>query len=295
MIRDKLLRIAEKIEEMGRKEPSEAPRQHQLSITRLTLMPFGILMYNLKSFFLLCCIFAPLMAILSFATNNSLICGLGGDWQERSPFGCTAPNQAVYVTFLLLRLLLITVFLKSWYRVAVKKDVVYVRELLIINIQDWKLFATILLIVAINFLPIIAMLLLMYRVPNPDWLVESAYFALVSCGFWLPFVAIRFYCIPAFVAENTKLPKLGEIFKLTADNGVKLLFSFAVMLLFCALLMLYFLSFSEFLVSQNPTAWGIVSEVLYDVVLLAVMSLLMNYSVTQKYELFSADNEEQQK
>lgn len=295
MIKDKLRRFTEKIEELGRERPSETPRPHQLSLTRLTLMPFGILMYNLKSFFLLCCVFAPLMAILAFATNNSLICGLGNDLAERSPFACAAPNHAIYVTFLLLRTLIAAVFLKSWFRIAVKGETVYIRDLLVITVQDWKLFALILLIVAVNALPFLSILLLVYRVPNPDWVIESAYFALVSCGLWLPFVAIRLYCIPAFVAENVKLPPLREIMKLTADNGLKLLFSFSVVIVFCALLLLYFLEFGNLLISYNPFVFGIVSEVLYDMMFLGIMSLLLNYSATQQHELFGSETDKNEK
>ena len=289
MMKDKLRRFVEKIEETGRPRPSETSKPHKFSVVRLTFMPFGILAHNFKSFFLLCCVFAPLMAILAFATNNSLICGLGDDMAEQSPFACAAPNNAVYVTFLLLRLLNIGVFLKSWYRVAVKGETVYVRDLLVINAQDWKLFALLLFIMFLNVLPFFSLMLLVNRVPNPDWQVESLYFAVVSCGFWLPFVALRFYCIPAFVVENSKLPSMKQIIHLTADNGLKQLFSFVVVVVFCTLLMLYFMNFSNFLIAENPFVFGILGEVLYDMVLLALMTLLLNYSVTLRQEMFAAD------
>ena len=289
MMKEKLFRWVEKIENAKTEVSMEKTQKNKMSLNNLSSLPFSILIRNWKPFFTMAAVFAPIMAVLSFSTHNSLICGLTG-MIDNEVFKCTQPNQALYFAFALLRLLLIVVFLKSWYRAAVKKELVSVKDMLIINAQDWKLFAVFLVIGIINILPLISFVALIYREPNPDWIIESLYFAIVSCGFWLPFVMIRFYSVPAFVAEGQKIPSFKKMYNLTEDNGLKLLISFTIVILFNALFMLYFTIFANKIVPYNLFWLGIIGEVIYDVVLLAVMVIFMNYSIAQQKELFGSDN-----
>ena len=54
--------------------------------------------------------------------------------------------------------------------------------------------------------------------------------------------------------------------------------------------MLYFTIFANKIVTYNLFWLGIIGEVIYDVVLLAVMVIFMNYSIAQQKELFGSDN-----
>ena len=116
-------------------EDKPEPPKIKANISNLVLLPFGIFLHNWRSFLVLSCIFAPLISILAFATHNSVICGMVPD---TAPFGCIAPNNALYFTFLMLRLLIVVVFLRAWCRISIKNEIIDIRELLVITIQDWK-------------------------------------------------------------------------------------------------------------------------------------------------------------
>ncbi|MBR1648407.1 MAG: hypothetical protein IJ689_02280 [Alphaproteobacteria bacterium] len=286
MFKDKLLRVIQKIEQWTAKTPSVSPVPHKIKLLNLIFMPLGMLFYNFKSFIILCAVFAPLMTVLAYATDNMLICSFPV-METHNPFACAASNYALYFTFFALRLLLVAVFLKSWVKIAVTRQTVNIRELLVIAPQDWKLLCVFLGVLMVNVLPIFSVMALINRVPNPDWRIETLYFAVVSCGFWLPFLAIRFYCLPAFVAENVKLPSIKQIFNLSSDNGLKMLTSFVMLLIFCTLFVIYFMGMAEKIIPYNYAVLGIVSEVFYNAVMLAVMTIFMNYSITQQKELFN--------
>lgn len=290
MMKEKLVKIAEKIQKIGDIKTIENKEKNEISLSSLTFLPFGIWIYYIKSFAVLCCIFAPLMAILSFATNNSMVCGYQ-EYAEIIPFKCDIYNIALYAAFFFLRLLIICVFLKSWYRIAVKHEFINVREVLLINYQDWKLFIAFVLGIMINLSPVVSLALLISRVPNPNWIIESIYFAVVSLGFLLPLFAVRFYSAFAFILDDKKLPTFKSFFKLTSDNGLKLLISLAIIALFCAILMLYFTNIMGGLLPLNFWVFGILGEILYNVVLLAIMVLVVNYMVVQQYEIFKGSEE----
>lgn len=284
MIKERVRLLVEKVEQFSEEAPVKKEDKRKTSLTNLSLMPFGLLTHNLKSFFTLSSVFAPLMAIWAFAMHSSFICGFS-DLAVKSPFACTAPNEALYITFILLRLLLIVVFLKSWFNVAIKKRPINKSELLLIKGQDWKLFAVFLTFVLINIAPLMSFLLLYYREPNPNWIIESLYFAVVSCGFLLPFLAICFYCIPAYILENRKIPSPVKIYAASIDNGLKLLISFVIVLLFSVLFVIYFSGFAQKLMSYNVVLYGILCELLYDIVLLSIFALFINFSVVLQKEL----------
>ena len=289
-MKEKLLQIAEKIKKIGDGKTIDSEGKNEISLSSLTFLPFGLWIYYIKSFAVLCCIFAPLMAILSFATNNSVSCGYQ-EYAEVLPFKCDTQNIALYVAFFFLRLLIICVFLKSWYRIVVKHEFINVREVLLINYQDWKLFATLVLGILVNLSPVVSLVLLITRVPSPNWVIESIYFAVVSLGFLLPLFAVRFYSAFAFILDNQKLPSFMKFLKLTSDNGLKLLISIAVVALFCSIFMLYFSIVMDGVLPYNFWMFGILGEVLYNVVLLAIMVLVINYVVVQRYEIFKGSEE----
>ena len=285
MIKDKIRDFVGKVDDRIKSyETSPEPQKQKVSLCNLVLMPIGIFLRNWKSFLALSCVFVPLMALLSFATNNSVICGT--NLTDTAPFKCINDGNAVYFTFLMLRLLIIVVFLRSWYKISVKGVSVDIRNLLVITTQDWKLFATFMLILLINILPIVSIVMLSSRIPNPDWQIETLYFAVVSLGFLLPFFAIRFYSYPAFIAEGISLPSPLSVLKNSINNGLKLLLSFALILMFCGVCIFYFNNIFNKLLTYNRLLSGIIGEFAYDILLMAITAILINYSAIQKSELF---------
>ena len=101
----------------------------------LSFLPIGILLYRFRRFLFLSFAYGLLITVLAFATQLSYVCGLS-EWNENPYFGCTS-SPAVYVTFFLLRLLIVAVFLKTWYKTAVCGEALNVREMFIISARDW--------------------------------------------------------------------------------------------------------------------------------------------------------------
>lgn len=287
MIKEKIVDMVNKIDQFSKKssEKNSATKVHTASLANLVFMPLGILLRNWKSFLALGTIFAIIMSILAFSTHNILLCSF--KIRDNSPFACPSDSNTVYITFLFLRLLLIAVFMRSWYKIAINRETVFIKDILVINLQDWKLFTVLILFFAINTLPIVSFALLSSRVPNPNWIIETIYFGIVSCGFWVPLVLIKFYSVPAFVIEQQPFPGVKKTFQKTADMGLRLLSSVALIFLFCALLIIYYNAVAGGLLEYNLMIFGIMVEFVYNLVLLAVFAITINYSAVQKKELFN--------
>ena len=285
MNKEMLADLTKKIDNIFNKKESSPIKYNNINLANLVFGAFGSLFRNFKSFLTIGCVFAPLIAFLSFATGNSFICGFSSQ-SNLTSLHCSAANVSSYITFLLLRFLIISVFLRAWYNLAVQKQNLNIKSLLLITNQDWKLFATIILFIIINILPLISFMFMTSRVPNPDWKIESIWFAVMSCGFIIPFLAIRFYSAPSFIISQTKLPAFGLFIKQSNNNGLKLLFSFAIIIMFCSLITTYYVTVFPRILPLNTLSAAILGEIIYDFLLLAIAAILINYSVTQREELF---------
>lgn len=251
----------------------------------LSFLPIGILLYRFRHFLFLSFAYGLLITVLAFATQLSYVCGLS-EWNENPYFGCTS-SPAVYVTFFLLRLLIVAVFLKTWYKTAVCGEALNVREMFIISARDWKLFGGILIIVGCFCLPLVSTYILAVRVPNPDWRIESLFFAVASSGFWLPFLALRFLSVFAFALGGQKRPPLKLFWQRTTGNTLKIIMALTLIIVLNTIIFLNYNLLAAFVIGRVFTVGAVVCDLVYNMLFLLMSASFASMAVVQREALFS--------
>lgn len=249
----------------------------------LSFLPIGILLFRFKRFLYLSFVYALLISILAFATRSVYNCN--ADAVVDSFFGCSS-SFAVHITFFMLRLLIVSVFLRVWYKSAVCGAPLDKGEMFVITMRDWKIFGSILIAIAMLCLPILSYYILADRVPNPDWRIESLFFAVVSAGFWLPLVALRFSSMFAFVLDGRQRPPLRLFWNRTAGNTLKILVALSLMMILNAIMFLNYDIFATFMIKQNLAAGVIVGDLLYNMLFLLMTASFTSDSIVQREALF---------
>ena len=287
----KILHFVQKVENFLNRKPS-APVQtcsHKVHIKNIILLPLIIWGRAIKHLFLPCGIFAAAMSLVSFVFHQSLGCSIVDT--ENYYFQCQHSIGIGYLTFLLVRLFVVVAFARVWYDVAFQKQQVLSSKLYRVTTADIKLYITSIVLFIINILPIVCLILLVRRVPNPDWRIESLYFAVVSCGFWIPIIAIRFYSLPAFILERSKVPSFKKFLDVTSGHSLSLISSFSFVILYSVAIMAFYTSKAEQFIPINSAIFGVVGDYFYNVFILVVVSMAITYSLCTKQELFdNADN-----
>lgn len=276
----------EKVKNVGNMDflSDEAKNSHKIPLMDLSFIPIGVVFYYFKRFIILASVFAFFTTILSTATGYNFICNFS-EYRDNDYYYCSL-SLDLYITFFLLRLLLTAVFLRLWYAVVVNDAPVNLRQIVDAPKQDLKIFFTLLVFIFVNILPIISFIILYFRVPNPDWRVETLFFAIVSIGFWFPFFAARFYSLPAFVLGQQKFPKLKEVLAGTSGNTLKILLALSIMLLLFFILFVNFNLAADRLMGYNILIMGIVFDFLYNILLLLFFAILTNHFIMQQGLLF---------
>ncbi len=278
--------IVAKLKSIGNAEFLDDRSQNPISIPfwELCFMPIGILLYRFKQFLQVSALYALLISILAFATGMSYVCGVA-EWDENSFVSCST-SMGVYITFFFLRLLIIAVFLRAWYKVAVCGEKTELRDMLTITVADWKLFAGMLIAVGCFLLPVISVYVLSERVPNPDWRMESLFFAVASSGFWLPFVALRFFSAYAFSVAGIKQPPLKLFWQRTTGNMLKIIVSLTLIMMLNAILFLNYNLLAVWLVEHAFVFGALIGDFVYNILFLLMVASFACVSIIQREALF---------
>ncbi len=249
----------------------------------LSFLPIGILLFRFRRFLYLSFVYALLISVLAFATRTAHNCS--AEAAVDSFFGCSS-SFSVYIAFFMLRLLIVSVFLRVWYKSAVCGAPLDKGEMFVITMRDWKIFGGILIAIAMLCLPILSYYILADRVPNPDWRIESLFFAVVSAGFWLPLVALRFSSIFAFVLDGRQRPPLKLFWNRTAGNTLKILVALSLMMILNAIMFLNYDLFAAFMIKHNLAVGMIVGDLLYNMLFLLMAASFASDSIVQREALF---------
>lgn len=225
------------------------------------------------------------LSACSLALGYAYICGYGVF--QPINFYCTS-NYWIYIPNLLIKFLILGAFALGWRNLLVSQPLSWMKIVTswrqILNVMG--LFAVFLVAAGI---PLISFLVLYFRVPNPDWRIEISFFAMVSIGFLVPFIAMRFLSLFAFVLNGEKIPPLWQIWLRSGGNLLKILFSLTLMI-FVGLFIFnnFFLNFKSAL-DGNLLYVGIATELLYNYLLLIFFALFLNHCFIQKQYLFSPE------
>ena len=279
-------KIIAKLKSIGNAEFLDDKSQNPVSVPfwELSFLPIGIIVYRFKQFLKIASVYAVLIGVLALISQLSYTCGLNYD-EEKTFFNCEY-SPVVYLTFFLLRLFITAVFLRAWYHIAVCGAEFDLKALFTVKAGDWKVFGGMIVAIIFLCLPMISMYILLYRVPNPDWRIESVFFAFASSGFWLPFVGLRFASVFAFALSEEKRPNLSVFWQRTTGNTLKIIVSLTLMVILNAIIFMYFDVLASYVI-----ALGVLGELLiewiYGILFLLMASSFASLTIIQKEALFS--------
>ncbi len=224
---------------------------------------------------------AIFLTLLSFVFSQTFLCTI-------SPFNLQmscSQNIKGYFIYFALKLLLVCVFLRLWYDIiylAKKVDLFYFKNRLL---GFLRFFFYVIVFLILNALPALSLVLLIARVPNPNFVIELCYFTVVSLGFLVPFALIRFYKNIACLIEGLPFTDFKKTFVQTSFKTSKIVFSFILMLAFCLLLFLTVVGNLRLHIFSPLMAYNIFAEFLFELTLIFVVSVFIGFIRTQK-EIF---------
>ena len=245
------------------------------------MKPFWIVFDNLKTFLLQGLLFSGVVVLLSYLMGQKYLCFFNQQMAEN--MYCPEMNTW-YFPYLLLKLLIIAVFINVWYD-TVFKNVQINKEYFKSGLKKiWKTFVLLLVFIAINFLPVISSLLLLFRVPNPIWQIEQLYFTVVSTGFLAPFLLIRFYGLFAEFLAGHNWKQFKIMWHKTSGSAMKIVLSCALLFLVGILMLIVFIGFFKSEVNLPPEIYNIWAEFVFAFVNCFIIVLLINFFEVQREE-----------
>lgn len=253
---------------------------------RLIYLPFSLLFDDARQFFSIGGIYIFLLSILSWAMGYAYICSV----PEHENFYCRSGDY--FLLYSLLKFAVIFLFAVKWYRLVLAECPYSLKSLFVPNADEAKGMGVLAIFLLLNLLPLVSLYLLVIREPNPDWVVELVYFGFVSIGFLVPFFALRCYSLFGFVVMGEKVPSLRDVWNRSAGNMLRLLTAlFFIFILALFALINYRFSISGYQGSDMLYV-GIVSEVVYNAVILILVALFINHCYVQKLFLFGEEKNE---
>ena len=248
---------------------------------------YGILAENFKAFLVLGSVFALLLSVIYIGSGLSLLC-INHIYQEN--FFCTTDVRILLIVRLFV-FFISCLFIRGWYQIITGKRpdnrlAYFVPQKADLKIAGIFLGYLLCLLVAAG-----SAYLLYMREPNPDWRIELAYFAVVSLGLWVPFLALRFTSYFAFAANNETLPAPPVVWKKTSGNFFVLLAGIIVLFmlsLFIAISLLH-----QLVIVENAGRFyvAVFSEYISQLLYLLIVACFTNYCYLQKKLLFERNND----
>lgn len=258
-----------------------------ISVWKLAFHPIKLLYKNISSLILLGVPFAVLLTLCSMLTGRSSLCNVDSGL-TLTGFHCSDTLESYYID-VFVRFLLICIFVIKWYQIGLQKKSFGFRRLLTLNRHEIKSFGIMSLYAIINLLPLIGLLILMARNPNPNWKIELVFFTCVAWVFLLPLFAVRFYSLLAFTLAESKVPSLKDMWQKTSGNMLKLLLGTGL-IVFIALII--FMQYYGFIlrISDYSFLTALSVEFEYDFLVILFAACFMNYCYTQKELLYKGED-----
>lgn len=243
---------------------------------------YNLVINKFKEFIILGTIFSVVLMALYFCSGQDALCY---NRYYRASHFCNN-NIVSYIVIHTIAAFVICIFLRCWYQIGILGKPLSWMLIIKPQTSELKIAGGFLLYFCTLLLAGLSFYLLLIRDPNPDWKIELLYFTVVSLGFFVPILALRFSVYFAFFADNSKLPSLSCVWNKTAGNGFALLSGIII-------LMIIGLSISQAMMSSFArisedvsiyTALG--SEYLSNVSILFIITCFMNYCYLQRNFLF---------
>lgn len=257
--------------------------QFKYPILKAFSKPFWDVTDNLKIFGVYSFITALMMVVLAFIFHQTFLCSFLSD---NSKITCSG-NVVLYMVYVCLKILLLSVYLRIWYdKIYLQKniDIKYIKQNFIRFLTFW---CGIVIFLGANMLPIMSFYLLAKRVPNPVWQAELGYFTVVSIGFIIPFIMLRFYTNLAELIEAERFNNFKSVAQKTAYQFSKILFSFALLMMTAMSLFLVVTGNLRAHIGTNIYVYNLFAEFAFEWSFILIATLFINFIRTQK-EIFES-------
>ena len=261
------------------------PKEQKIKLRNLLWVPLKELFVNFKEFFVLSLIFSFFMTIVSLLSNNSIICGI--TFSAQSITTCAAPNELSFLLFHIFRFIIITFYIKGYYNYVIEHQPMDFSKMFVPSWHDAKILSVLVFFIFINFVPAVSYYILLMREPNPDWIIESLYFTFISIGFVLPFLAILYYVIFAYIIEGKKCPSFKQISAAVFDNAGKIIISTLFTITIGLLVIIYYIGAIMPYTNHLSFIKVCLFEICYNVILLMIVALMTNYIFHLRNILFT--------
>ena len=225
--------------------PAVAPVR--IPVTQLIFRPFGIFADRFGLLLRLAALFALPITLLSVFMGFSYICFT----DYRSAYFFCSDSQGWYLVYLFAKIFLISAFLVRFY-------------------------------LLLNMAPLLSFYLLYVRVPNPDWVVEITYFAVVSIGFVVPFMLMRFYALLAVFLSGGPKVSPAWLWARSKGNNLGIILSLFLIIIVMLFILVYFQHGIAGIEVEYADWSGTVIEYFYSLILLMLISLVINNCHVQK-------------
>ena len=253
---------------------------------KLLSLPFVHVIDNFMPLLKLSVLFALLIGGVSLATGFAYICGI----PLLVNFYCSN-SIILFVVHVLLKYFLLFFFAVKWYEMISQKKALNMPFLLSFDNKTLKAIGALALMWGLNLIPFVSFYLLAIREPNPDATIELIYFGVVSIGFLVPFVVLRFYSILGLILDGTSFTSLKEIWAKSRGNSLRIIISLFVIFMLALFAFLNFYLNMQSSDYSHPLWLGISSEFVYEWMLLVLLALFVGRCHAQKYFLYGDKNE----
>ncbi len=253
---------------------------------KLLSLPFVYVIDNFMPLLKLTVLFALLIGSVSLATGFAYICGI----PLLVNFYCSN-SIILFVVHVLLKYFLLFFFAVKWYEMISQKKALNLPFLLSFDNKTLKAIGALALMWGLNLIPFVSFYLLAIREPNPDATIELIYFGVVSIGFLVPFVVLRFYSVFGLILDDTSFTSLKEIWNRGKGNSLRIIIAlFLIFMLALFAFLNFYLNMQSYDYS-HPLWVGISSEFVYELILLVLLALFVGHCYTQKYFLYGDKDE----
>lgn len=245
-------------------------KQNKTYIMDTITGPWETIFKNFPFFLPLTVMFSFVLLCLAYLFGQTVLCL---NWQEST---CSI-SVLQYAFYLVLRLMIISVVVFIWcdkvYQ-GKKIDEKYIYA----NVWNYlRVFVVLCGIIILNLIPLLSIYLLLRSVPNPNWVIEALYFVIVSLGFWIPLVLMRFYALMPDLILGKGWKNLPEVWQKGQGKGLRIVLVTSLLFLLCVML---FSGVWGMLRRENfssEAVYELVGEFCFDFLSIFVILLFINF------------------
>ncbi|MDD4555706.1 MAG: hypothetical protein PHE89_00040 [Alphaproteobacteria bacterium] len=281
--------VMKKMKEIIGTKADFAMEQVKIPFLRLIFNPFVYLMDNLKAFFVSAAFYSAILTLASAVFGTFFLCGFEKVQEQVScSFGVFSN-----LSYVLLKTFCLLLFFSFYYQVLLgeKGAKIEWRNLYKLDKSLLKILVALIGVGITCAMPFLSLYILMIREPNPDWVIEISFFAVVSLGFLVPFATMRLLSFIGQMIEGQEKFSLLAIWMRTSENMFKIIFALSfVIMFFLVFLMNFYYGFA----THQTEGYGsiLLAEFIYDILFFLSAALFIGHVKAQTKYVIHEDYEE---